>query len=71
LHYASDRRPFIDAAEEGAEWTEVVRVLFALDPKQNAERARRVHDTGGIDGKRLGGTRMDIGSEVRSRKARR
>ncbi len=35
----------LDAAEEGAEWTEVVRVLFGLDPKQDAERARRVHDS--------------------------
>ena len=35
----------LDAAEEGAEWTEVVRVLFGIDPKQDAERARRVHDS--------------------------
>ncbi len=35
----------LDAAEEGAEWTEVVRVIFGLDPKQDAERARRVHDS--------------------------
>jgi len=35
----------LDAAEEGAEWTEVVRVLFGLDPKRDAERARRVHDS--------------------------
>jgi hypothetical protein len=35
----------LDAAEEGAEWTEVVRILFGLDPKQDAERARRVHDS--------------------------
>lgn len=35
----------LDAAEEGAEWTEVVRILFGLDPDQNRERARRVHDS--------------------------
>jgi len=34
----------LDAAEEGAEWTEVVRILFGLDPDQDRERARRVHD---------------------------
>jgi hypothetical protein len=35
----------LDAAEEGAEWTEVVRVLFGLDPNREHERARRVHDS--------------------------
>ena len=35
----------LDAAEEGAEWTEVVHVLFGLDAKQDPERARRVHDS--------------------------
>jgi len=35
----------LDAAEEGAEWTEVVRVLFGLDAKQDPERARRVYDS--------------------------
>lgn len=46
-----DRRllPFyirlLDAAEDGAEWTEVVRVLFGLDPNQDRERAQRVHDS--------------------------
>ena len=35
----------LDAAEEGAEWTEVVRVLFGLDPKREGERARRVYDS--------------------------
>ena len=34
----------LDAAEEGAEWTEVVRVLFGLDPNRERERARRVYD---------------------------
>ena len=35
----------LDAAEEGVEWTEVVRVLFGLDLDQDRERARRVHDS--------------------------
>lgn len=35
----------LDAAEEGAEWTEVVQVLFGLDPNRDGERARRVHDS--------------------------
>ena len=35
----------LDAAEEGAEWTEVARVLFGLDPKRDGERARRVYDS--------------------------
>jgi hypothetical protein len=34
----------LDAADEGAEWTEVVRVLFGLDPSRDCERARRVYD---------------------------
>jgi transcriptional regulator with XRE-family HTH domain len=35
----------LDAADEGAEWTEVVRVLFGLDPNRERERAHRVHDS--------------------------
>jgi len=35
----------LDAAEEGAEWTEVVSVLFGLDPDRDRERAQRVHDS--------------------------
>ena len=35
----------LDAAQEGADWREVVRVLFGLDPSQDTERARRVHDS--------------------------
>ena len=35
----------LDADEEGADWTEVVRVLFGLDPKRDPERARRVYDS--------------------------
>ncbi len=35
----------LDAAKEGAEWTEVVHVLFGLDPNRDRERARRVYDS--------------------------
>jgi predicted SprT family Zn-dependent metalloprotease len=35
----------LDAAEEGAEWKEVVQVLFGLDPNRERERAHRVYDS--------------------------
>jgi hypothetical protein len=35
----------LDAAEEGAEWTEVVRILFGLDPKRDGERARSIYES--------------------------
>jgi hypothetical protein len=35
----------LDAAEEGADWREVVQVLFGLDPTCEPERARTVHDS--------------------------
>lgn len=35
----------LDADEEGADWREVVRVIFGLDPEQKPERARIVHDS--------------------------
>ena len=35
----------LDAADEGADWAEVARVLFGLDPNRDGERARRVHDS--------------------------
>ena len=34
----------LDAAEEGADWREAVRIIFALDPACEPERARIVHD---------------------------
>ena len=33
----------LDAAKEGADWREVVRVLFGIDPAMDPERARLVH----------------------------
>jgi len=35
----------LDAATEGADWREVVAVIFGIDPDAQAERARRVHDS--------------------------
>lgn len=35
----------MDAATDGADWREVVAVLFGLDPTREPERARRVHDS--------------------------
>jgi hypothetical protein len=35
----------LDAAAEGADWREAVQILFGLDPGQDADRARRVHDS--------------------------
>ena len=33
------------AEEEGADWREVVQVLFGLDPGREPDRARMVHDS--------------------------
>ena len=35
----------LDAATDGAAWQEAVSILFGIDPDQNPERARRVHDS--------------------------
>lgn len=35
----------LDADEEGADWREVVEIVFGLDPEDDPERAKRVHDT--------------------------
>lgn len=35
----------LDAAAEGADWREAVRILFGLDPDCEPERARIVHDS--------------------------
>ncbi len=34
----------LDAAEEGADWREVVQILFGLDAEREPERAHTVHD---------------------------
>ncbi len=35
----------LDAARDGADWGEAVRILFGLDPDADPERCRRIHDT--------------------------
>ena len=35
----------LDAAEEGADWREVVAIIFGLDPVKEPERAKTIHDS--------------------------
>jgi hypothetical protein len=35
----------LDAADEGADWREAVRIIFGLDPIHEPQRARTVYDT--------------------------
>lgn len=35
----------LDAAEEGADWREVVKIVFGLDIHADPERAKHMHDT--------------------------
>ncbi|OCC05532.1 DUF2285 domain-containing protein [Labrys sp. WJW] len=35
----------LDAAKDGADWREAVRVLFGLDPDEDPGRCRRIHDS--------------------------
>jgi hypothetical protein len=35
----------LDADEEGADWREVVKVIFGLDAEREPDRARCVHDS--------------------------
>lgn len=48
---AYDERHFVtylrllDAAEEGAEWQEVARIVFGLAVESDPERTRLVHDS--------------------------
>lgn len=35
----------LDAAEAGADWREVARVVLGLDPDRDLERARCIHDS--------------------------
>lgn len=43
-HIKTDLR-LLDADEEGADWQEVVSILFGIDPKREPERAKIVHDS--------------------------
>ena len=35
----------LDAQRDGADWREVVQILFELDPASDPEKCRRVHDS--------------------------
>jgi hypothetical protein len=35
----------LDAAEEGADWQEVVAIVFGLDPVKEPVRAKTIHDS--------------------------
>lgn len=35
----------LDAEREGADWREVVRIVFGLDPAREPQRARLVHES--------------------------
>ncbi|MFO1110850.1 MAG: DUF2285 domain-containing protein [Bradyrhizobium sp.] len=35
----------LDAAEEGADWREVCKIVFGLDVDADPERAKRMHDS--------------------------
>lgn len=43
-HFATYLR-LLDAAEEGADWREVAKVVFGLDVDADPERARCMHDS--------------------------
>lgn len=35
----------LDADHEGVDWREAVKIIFGIDPDQEPDRARRVHDS--------------------------
>jgi hypothetical protein len=35
----------LDAEADGADWREAVRILFGINPSDDPERARRVHES--------------------------
>ncbi len=35
----------LDAAEEGADWREVVAVIFGIDPEREPERAKIIYES--------------------------
>jgi hypothetical protein len=35
----------LDAAEEGADWREIVTIIFQMDPKQGLAQAKTVYDS--------------------------
>lgn len=45
LHHGRTYLRLLDAAAEGADWSEVAQVVLGLDPGTEPDRARRVHDS--------------------------
>lgn len=43
--HLADYIRLLDAAEEGADWREVVKIIFGLDAQRDPERAKGVHDS--------------------------
>jgi hypothetical protein len=43
--HLSDYLRLLDAAEEGADWREVVSIIFEIDPENDPVWAKSVHDT--------------------------
>jgi hypothetical protein len=43
--HASTYLRMLDAADEGADWHEVVQVIFGIDPAREPERARIIYDS--------------------------
>jgi hypothetical protein len=35
----------LDAADEGADWREVVQIIFGIDPAREPKRARTIYDS--------------------------
>lgn len=35
----------LDASADGADWQEIVTILFGIDPSREPDRARAVHDS--------------------------
>lgn len=35
----------LDAADEGADWREAVRIIFGIDPHEEPERARTIYES--------------------------
>jgi len=42
--HLADYVRLLDADAEGADWREVVRIIFGLDAEQEPERAKAIHD---------------------------
>ena len=43
--HLADYIRLLDAEAEGADWREVVSIIFGIDPNKEPERARLMHDS--------------------------